>query len=83
LIGAYPQIEERTIAPLTEAERDIVALVVAGSTNADIARRRGSSEHTVASQLQSIFRKLRVRSRSDLAVRLQSGAETQTGPIPE
>lgn len=76
LIGAYPLIEERNIAPLTEAERDIVALVVAGSTNADIARRRGSSARTVASQLQSIFRKLRVRSRSDLAVRLQSGATT-------
>jgi len=74
LVGAHPLINQQSIATLTEAERDIVALLVAGSTNADIAQRRGSSERTVASQLQSIFRKLRVRSRSDLAVCLQSGA---------
>ncbi|HET6375121.1 MAG TPA: helix-turn-helix transcriptional regulator, partial [Methylocella sp.] len=72
LIGAYPLIDERSIKDLTEAECQITAHIVAGATNADIAMRRGVSEHTVANQVQAIFRKLEVRSRSELAARLQA-----------
>ena len=72
LIGAYPLIDEQRVSGLTEAERDVVAHLIAGSTNADIAARRCSSEYTVANQLQSIFRKLEVRSRNELAVKLQA-----------
>ncbi|SFE35103.1 helix-turn-helix transcriptional regulator [Nitrosomonas sp. Nm166] len=71
LIGAYPLVNTRQLAGLSETERDIVALLIAGSTNADIAQRRGSSEHTVANQVQSIFRKLSVRSRGELVAQLQ------------
>jgi DNA-binding CsgD family transcriptional regulator len=69
LVGAYPLIDERMIDDLTEAERNVMAQIIAGS-NADIARRREASEHTVANQVQAIFRKLEVRSRSELAARL-------------
>lgn len=71
LVGAYPLVDERLVANLTAAEREIVVHLVSGSTNGDIARRRGSSERTVANQVQSIFRKLGARSRSELASRLR------------
>jgi DNA-binding NarL/FixJ family response regulator len=73
LVGAYPLIDERWIKDLTESERQVTAQILAGSTNADIASRRDVSEHTVANQVQAIFRKLEVRSRGELAVRLQAG----------
>jgi DNA-binding NarL/FixJ family response regulator len=72
LVGAYPLIDERLIEDLTETERNVAAQIIAGSTNADIARRREASEHTVANQVQAIFRKLQVRSRSELAAHLQA-----------
>jgi DNA-binding NarL/FixJ family response regulator len=63
LVGAYPLIDERSIECLTETERQVTAQILRGSTNADIARRREASEHTIANQVQAIFRKLQVRSR--------------------
>jgi DNA-binding CsgD family transcriptional regulator len=53
-------------AALTPAETDVLALVLGGGSNRDIARARGTSERTVANQLASLFRKLAVRSRSEL-----------------
>jgi DNA-binding NarL/FixJ family response regulator len=41
-------------------------LLIAGSTNRDIAMRRATSARTVANQVQAIFRKYGVRSRSEL-----------------
>ncbi len=72
LVGAYPLINEERVGDLTDAERTVLALLVSGSTNHDIAKKRQSSEHTVANQVQSIFRKLGVMSRSELALRLQT-----------
>jgi DNA-binding CsgD family transcriptional regulator len=40
-----------------------------GRSNADIARVRGSSPRTVANLLARTFRKLKVRSRAELAAR--------------
>ncbi|MBK1705101.1 LuxR C-terminal-related transcriptional regulator [Halochromatium glycolicum] len=70
LFGSYPRIPEHALRGLTEAERDVLAALLAGSTNADIARRRRSSERTVANQAQSIYRKVGVRSRNELAAKL-------------
>lgn len=74
LLGAYPLINEDKIQNLTESERAVLAHVVAGSTNSDIAKKRNASEYTVANQIKSVFAKLNVRSRSELAARLQSVA---------
>src|SRR5262245_50259691 len=52
---------------LPAAEADVVRAAVAGSTNADIARRRGTSVRTVANQLASAFRRLGVSGRAELA----------------
>jgi DNA-binding NarL/FixJ family response regulator len=72
LVGAYPLVNEHLVGSLTAAEREIVVHLVSGSTNSDIARRRGSSERTVANQVQSIFRKLGARSRAELAASLHA-----------
>lgn len=73
LVGAYPLVDEERVKDLTEAERGVLTHLLAGSTNLDIAERRHTSEHTVANQVQAIFRKLEVGSRCALAARLQRG----------
>jgi DNA-binding CsgD family transcriptional regulator len=55
---------------LTEAERRIVALVAEGRTNRDVAAALFVTEHTVEGALTRAYRKLGVRSRSELAHRL-------------
>jgi DNA-binding NarL/FixJ family response regulator len=70
LVGSSSLINTSTIKNLSETEHEIAALLIAGSTNCDIAERRGASEHTVANQVQSIFRKLCVRSRGELVAKL-------------
>jgi DNA-binding CsgD family transcriptional regulator len=58
---------------LTEAEQDIAMRVYLGQSNEEIARHRQSSEHTIGNQLEAIYRKLRVGSRSELVLRLRGG----------
>jgi DNA-binding NarL/FixJ family response regulator len=55
---------------LSRAEREVVACVLQGCSNGAIAAQRGTSLRTVAVQLQSIFRKLGVGSRIELAAAL-------------
>jgi DNA-binding CsgD family transcriptional regulator len=57
-------------AALTPAEREVVALIFAGSSNAAIAKARGVAVRTVANQVASILRKLEVGSRSALLAAL-------------
>lgn len=57
------------IGKLTAAEREVVQLAIKGLTNAEIAHRRGASARTVANQLASVYRKLGVASRADLAAK--------------
>jgi len=51
---------------LTPAEHEVVAAIEAGMSNAQIARARGTSARTVANQIASIFKKLKVGSRAEL-----------------
>ncbi len=55
---------------LSRAEREVVEFLLSGASNAEIARQRGTSARTVANQAASIFRKLGVGSRMELAHRL-------------
>jgi DNA-binding CsgD family transcriptional regulator len=64
-IFSFP-IHESGERALTLAEHDIAQRLLAGHSNARIARERGTSERTVANQVASILRKMRVRSRSEL-----------------
>jgi two-component system nitrate/nitrite response regulator NarL len=55
---------------LTPRERDVVASVVQGCSNREIATRLGISVQTVKNHLTSAFMKLAVRSRLQLVLRL-------------
>src|SRR5687768_17615162 len=56
--------------PLTTAESEVLALAVAGLSNAAIAQRRHCSVRTVANLLARAYRKLGVGSRSGAAAKL-------------
>jgi DNA-binding CsgD family transcriptional regulator len=58
------------LSRLSETERRIVALVVAGHTNEEVAQRLFLSPKTVEWSLTKIYRKLLVRSRTELAAKL-------------
>jgi DNA-binding CsgD family transcriptional regulator len=70
LVMSFALLRQRVPPSLTSAERDVVRRVLGGASNAQIARARGSSPRTVANQLVSIFRKLGIFSRTELAQRL-------------
>ena len=65
--------EPEAVAPepfphLTAGERDVLALVAEGLTNAAIARRLRLSPNTVRNRLSSVFSKLGVQSRTQAAL---------------
>jgi DNA-binding NarL/FixJ family response regulator len=55
---------------LTEAERRIAELVIAGRTNREVAAELFLAVSTVEAALWKIYRKLNIRSRTQLAARL-------------
>jgi DNA-binding NarL/FixJ family response regulator len=70
---AVPSSLGRQIAPrpLSHREKEVVALVVKGLTNREIANTLYLAESTVKTHLASAFRKLDARSRSDAIARIQ------------
>lgn len=56
-------------AALTDAERSVAHLLLAGLSNEEIATARACSTNTVAKQVSSVYRKLGVQSRAELAAR--------------
>jgi DNA-binding CsgD family transcriptional regulator len=56
---------------LSPAEREVTREVLAGLSNSAIAAKRGTSTRTVANQIASIFDKLGISSRAELAARLR------------
>ncbi|HEX8075143.1 MAG TPA: helix-turn-helix transcriptional regulator [Thermoleophilaceae bacterium] len=54
---------------LTEREREILSMISAGATNAEIANRLVISQSTVKSHVKNILRKLGVRNRTHAAAR--------------
>jgi DNA-binding CsgD family transcriptional regulator len=66
LVLEWPTAPVELPASLTAAEREVVALLRGGLSNAEIAHRRGRAVRTVANQVASIFGKLGVGSRSQL-----------------
>lgn len=57
-------------AGLSEAEREVAQDAAAGLSNAAIAKKRKRSPRTIANQLASIYRKLSIASRAELAFRV-------------
>lgn len=60
---------------LTESERRIAALVGEGRSNREVAAALFLTEHTVETVLSRVYRKLGVRSRTELANRLAQQAD--------
>jgi DNA-binding CsgD family transcriptional regulator len=69
-VVTVPLLEGSHLSPLTPVERHVASLAAEGLSNAEIGRRRGTAERTVANQMASILRKLNVGSRYHLAARL-------------
>jgi DNA-binding CsgD family transcriptional regulator len=67
ILLAPPQLD---LSRLTPTQRAIVAGIVAGHSNAALARRRRTSVHTIANHLAAIFRRLGVGSRAELVARI-------------
>jgi DNA-binding NarL/FixJ family response regulator len=65
--AAEAVVDLRRIDPLSAREREIAALVAAGASNKVIAADLSVSQRTIEKYLTSIYAKLRLRNRSELA----------------
>ncbi len=63
-----PPVRERERSPLSQREREIVALVAQGFKNKEMAEKMFISEQTVKNHLHNIFDKLGVSDRLELAL---------------
>ena len=72
---AYLDAERRRhpTPPLTPRQRELLRLVAAGHTNAQIARRLGVTEKTVGKHLENIYARLQVSSRTAAVTRAFPG----------
>ena len=70
-INALPFVKEGKISPLTQREKEILALVARGETNSSIAQKLFVREVTVKTHLNSIFRKLNVANRTQAVLLAQ------------
>jgi two-component system response regulator DesR len=61
----FARQEEEPAAPLSEREREVLSLMAAGETNAEIAARLYLSPHTIKDHASSVYRKLGVRNRAE------------------
>ncbi|MCR9157606.1 MAG: helix-turn-helix transcriptional regulator [Rhodobacteraceae bacterium] len=68
LRGSLEELIERRFAEwgLTAAEREVTLFILKGLATADIAAIRQTVEGTVKTQISSVFRKIGVRSRTEL-----------------
>jgi DNA-binding CsgD family transcriptional regulator len=75
LYQAYLDAERRRhpIPQLTPRQKELLRLVAAGHTNAQIARRLGISEGTVGTHLENIYGRLHVSSRTAAVTRAFPG----------
>jgi DNA-binding CsgD family transcriptional regulator len=68
---------------LSGAERQVLALLLDGCSNAEVAAIRNRSTRTIGNQVASMFRKLGVGSRSELFAALANGRTPGTGGAPQ
>lgn len=66
-VTSCPALPSAMIRGLTSSERDVATQAASGVATRAIAAARGVSSRTVVNQLASVFRKLGVASRSELA----------------
>jgi DNA-binding NarL/FixJ family response regulator len=70
-------LQHGVVDTLTPAELEVAGLLLHGYSKREIAGLRGTALNTVANQVQSVYRKLDVHSRSELAAAI--GGEPSSG----
>lgn len=70
VVFSFPSGRRSLPGLLTPAEHDVMELVLRGLSTEQIAAIRGAAKATISSQLQSIYRKLGVGSRTELTCKL-------------
>lgn len=70
VVLSFPAAPANLPADLSAAEREVLRWLLQGETNAQVAARRQTAVRTAANQVASIFRKIGVTSRAELAARL-------------
>jgi DNA-binding CsgD family transcriptional regulator len=71
-------LAERGIAPLTNRQRELMSLVAAGHSNAQVGRRLGITTGTVRAHLQQIYTRLSVHGRGEAVALLHHPADVDT-----
>jgi DNA-binding CsgD family transcriptional regulator len=72
----------RQISSLTARELEVIELIAAGKTNAEIAADLFLSQHTVRSHVKSVLAKLSARNRTEAAVvYLTQRATSRSNPV--
>jgi DNA-binding NarL/FixJ family response regulator len=79
LAGAHREYSGQAFPELTEREREVLALVAAGSGNHDIARRLVLSEKTVRNHVSGILLKLHAQDRAAAVAKARAAG---LGPPP-
>lgn len=74
------ELPKTTVRGLTSAEEEVLSYLLDGHDNASIAEARGTSPRTTAKQVASIFRKLGVASRAELAAKVSDGERRPPRP---
>lgn len=75
----HPAVPREAFPTLTDREREILHLMVQGSSNAEIARLLSLSIKTVQNHVSSIFRKLQVADRSQAVIRVREAGLDRQG----
>ncbi len=75
-VCSFPRPDQELPRELSEAEQDVVRLLVEGHSQADIAARRGTAGRTAGNQIGAVFAKLGVTGRLELIPLLMKRAAT-------
>ncbi len=70
---AWPPAQRAAVDALTPRQRDVLAWMLEGKTNWEIARVLGRSEHTVKHHVAEILRKLEVNNRAQAVAKAVQG----------
>jgi DNA-binding NarL/FixJ family response regulator len=65
-----PRVEQPS-APLSDREREVLALMATGATNKEIAARLYLSPHTVKEHTSALYKKLKARNRAEAVQRAE------------
>lgn len=74
IVLSWPVVARPELSSMTDAEQEILGMLLERRTQRDMASARGTSARTVANQVASIYRKLGVSGRVELLARLATGA---------